>query len=160
MENILTESTTPEVKTYEVGYLLTPFLPAEQVEEVAQAMYKSLIEDLGGKALFKTTPKMRPLAYPVSKIISNKKSTVSEAYFGAVKFEIFPEQIRTIKEILDKDDRVIRFLIIGIPKNSERIVFTRRPAAKVEEGAVKGEEMNKEEIDKEIEGLLEPATDA
>jgi ribosomal protein S6 len=157
----LTETELKEAKTYEIGYLLTPFLPADKVDETVEAMYKTLIEDLDGLMIIKTTPKMRALSYPVSKFISNKRSTFSEAYFGAVKFQISPEKIRTIKEQLEKDNNVVRFLIVNIPKNSERVVVPAGIATKKfptdakEEGAEKGEEMSDEEIDKEIEGLLE-----
>lgn len=162
MENI-PATAGQEAKTYEIGYLLTPFLPADQVEETAEAMYKVLVDDLGGVIAIKTSPKMRPLSYPVSKFINNKKSTVSEAYFGAVRFQISPDKIRTIKERLEKDNNMIRSLIIIIPKNSERIVVPSGIAprrinlavSKKEEKLVKGEEMSNEEIDKEIEGLLE-----
>jgi len=157
-----------EAKTYEIGYLLTPFLPADKVEETVEAMYKAMIDDLGGLAVFKTTPKMRALSYPVSKFISNKKSIFSEAYFGVVKFKISPEKIRTIKELLDKDNNIIRFLTVNIPKNSEKVVLrsgvaTKKVVEKVVEKVVdvdnieveKVEEMSSEEIDKEIEGLLD-----
>lgn len=161
MENV-TETELKEAKTYEIGYLLTPFLPAEKVEEVVEAMYKTLIDDLGGLIIIKTAPKMRPLSYPVSKFISNKKNTVSEAYFGAVKFQISPEKIRTIKELLEKDNNVVRSLIVSVPKNSERIISpvgisSRRIDLDTvkEEVISKGEEMSDEEIDKEIEGLLD-----
>lgn len=159
MENV-TETDVKDAKTYEIGYLLTPFLQAEKVEEAVEAMYKALIDDLGGLIIVKTAPKMRPLSYPVSKFISNKKSTVGEAYFGAVKFQISPEKIRTIKEVLEKDNNVVRFLIVGVPKNSERVIVprttTKRASVDVKaEGVEKGEEMTNEQIDKEIEGLLE-----
>jgi len=162
VENV-TEIEVKDAKTYEIGYLLTPFLQAEKADEVVEAMYKTLIEDLGGVSVFKTTPKMRPLAYPVSKFISNKKSTVSEAYFGAVKFQISPEKIRTIKELLEKDTNIVRFLIINIPKNSKRVVASRGATskkttldvAKEDVTVEKGVEMTSEEIDKEIEGLLD-----
>lgn len=162
MENV-TDIEVKEAKTYEIGYLLTPFLPTDKVEEVAEAMCKAIIEDLGGLSIFKTIPKMRALSYPVSKFISNKRSTFREAYFGAVKFQISPDKIRTIKELLDKDDNVIRFLTISIPKNSERVIMPVRTGVRTnpevakdsEAVAPKGEEMSSEEIDKEIEGLLE-----
>jgi ribosomal protein S6 len=158
----LTETEMKDAKTYEIGYLLTPFLPADKVEETAEAMYKMLVDDLGGLVVTKTAPKMRSLSYPVSKFINNKKSTVREAYFGAVKFQISPEKIRTIKELLDKDNNVVRFLMVNVPKNSEQIVAPREVTPKrvnldvAKEVVVeKGEEMTNEEIDKEIEGLLE-----
>lgn len=151
-----------EAKTYEIGYLLTPFLPLEKVEETIEAMYKAWITDLGGTIIVKHAPKMRSLAYPVVKFINNKKSSFTEAYFGAVKFQLSPAEIRTQKEIIEKDGNIIRFLVVSVPKNPERAVFSRgvkrewvRAAATVSEKTEKGEEMSSEEIDKEIEGLLE-----
>ena len=146
-------------KTYEIGYLLSPFIPTETVEETAEAMYKTWIADLGGEIIIKHLPKMRSLAYPVAKFISNKKSVYKEAYFGAVKFQISPENIRTIKELVEKDGNVIRFLMTSVPKNAGRILAPRgirrvRPVAPTTEKVEKGGEMTSAEIDKEIEGLL------
>jgi ribosomal protein S6 len=161
-----TELETKEAKTYELGYLLTPFLPLEKVEETVDAMYKSLITDLGGEIVIKHLPKMRTLAYPVAKIISNKKSLYQEAYFSAVKFQLSPDRIRTQQEMLEKDGNVLRFLVVNIPKRAERVVVPRsstllrrpRPVTPAEEKADKGPEMTSEQIDKEIEGLLDSPT--
>ncbi|MCX6712738.1 MAG: 30S ribosomal protein S6 [Candidatus Vogelbacteria bacterium] len=160
MENDQLEA--KELKTYEVGFLLSPFLPLEKVEETVEAMYQAWVLDLGGEIVVKHAPKMRTLAYPVAKFINNKKSSFKEAYFAAVKFKISPEKIRTQKELIEKDGNVIRFLVVIIPKNSDRIVIPRgirrdwaKPVFTPGEKVEKGEEMSSEQIDKEIEGLLE-----
>jgi ribosomal protein S6 len=151
-----------DLKTYELGVLLTPFLPLDKVEETVEALYGTLITDLGGSIILKHAPKMRSLAYPVAQIISNKKNLYQEAYFAAVKFQLSPDQIRTQKEMIEKDSNIIRHLLVSVPKNSERVFIPRgaalrraRPVTAAEEKAEKGgEEMSSEQIDKEIEGLL------
>lgn len=161
MANNQKELEKKEAVTYELGYLLSPFFPAEKVEESVEAMYKTWIEDLGGVIVLKTAPKMRALAYPVAKVINNKKSLYNEAYFAAVKFQISPESIGTIKEMVEKDSNIVRFLIINVPKRAEKVViprttFERKPQAVVEETkAEKVEEMSNEDIDKEIDDLLD-----
>lgn len=163
MENAV-QLDTKEVKTYEIGYLLSPLLPSEKVEESMEAVYQAEIAAKGGEILFRTVPKMRALAYPVSKFTSNKRSSFTEAYFGAVKFTAAPETIVSIKEAFEKDANIIRFLIVSVPKNAERPAVLKRPMIRrarpmlpKEEAGEKSVEMTPEEIDKEIEGLLETA---
>lgn len=161
MENAV-QSDTKEVKTYELGYLLSPLVPLEQAEESMEAMYQAGIAVKGGEVLSRTVPRMRALAYPVSKFTNNKRSLLSDAYFGAVKFTAAPDSITSVKEVFEKDGNIIRFLIVSVPKNAERPTVLRRPMMRrprptlpKEEAGEKVIEMTPEEIDKEIEGLLE-----
>ncbi|MEK7477885.1 MAG: 30S ribosomal protein S6 [Patescibacteria group bacterium] len=152
---------TKEVKTYELGYLLSPLVPQDKVEESVETMYQAAIVAKEGSILFRIVPKMRALAYPVSKFINNKRSSFSDAYFGAVKFTAAPTAIAGVKETFTGDGDIIRFLIVSVPKNADRPVVLKRPIGRrvrptlpKEADGEKGVEMTSEEIDKEIEGLL------
>ncbi len=159
------ETNSGELKTYEIGYLLSPLVPAEGLEEMVDALYRAAIEEQGGKLIFKTTPKLRPLAYPVTKMSANKKISYTDGYFGAVKFQLTAEALVSVKLAFDKQDTILRSLIITIPKGADRALSPRRnlgarrpksaeavPGSEIDHNL----EMSKEEIDKEIEGLLDP----
>ena len=160
---------TKDQKTYEIGYLLSPFIPAEQLEEAVAKMFKTNIEAKKGVVTTTVAPKMRPLAYAVAKMVDNKKSVYRDAYFGAVRFEAIPSDITAIKEAFDKDANVVRFLIIVAPKGSEivtpkRVMTPRRTTTRASAESITSTEdkpavvvMSKEDIDKEIEGLISEA---
>jgi ribosomal protein S6 len=146
-------------KTYELGYLLSPLIPEETSEEASQNMVKAIIEGQGAEVVSQQSPRMKALAYPVSKTVGGRKSSFKQAYLASVRFNTEPAVVLKIKDLLDKEENVIRFLLIIAPKISERPVSVRRnyvsrPRSEArKEGSVKTE-MNAEEIDKEIEGLI------
>ncbi len=158
-------------KLYEIGYLLTPLLPSEQAAEVADTLFVSEIESAGGVVTSQLVPQMRPLAYPVAQSINSKISRFRDAYFGALRFELSSDEVVALKEKINKEEKVIRFLLVGLPKSASRTIenysrssaMARRELNEVETPVFVPEEliseadkpeMTTEEIDKEIEDLL------
>ncbi|MFM7088593.1 MAG: 30S ribosomal protein S6 [Candidatus Paceibacterota bacterium] len=149
-----------ELRVYELGYLLIPTLG----EEDAPAVYgniKETISKLGGEFIMDEMPKMIPLAYTMDKVIQNIRHKFDSAYFGWVKFDMSPEGAAELKKKLDLDTNVLRFLItktvrentIAGKRFGERSITKKRVGARKEgEEAV---EINKEEIDKEIDAMIE-----
>lgn len=170
MENKIKQTEEKELKTYELGYLLSPMIPAEASVEIVANVIAPVLEARTGNIISQVSPKMKVLAYEVLKSVNNKNSKFKEAYFGVIKFQADPVTILDITKLLDKNADIVRFLLIAIPKGAERVVapkrsLTRKPKADVkEEGGLlvsseeKGEPMSSEEIDKEIEGLIADAT--
>ena len=158
-------------KIYEIGYLLVPYLPAEEVAKTVDEMIKAQIEAVGGEVTSDLAPVMTRLAYTITKIINNKHTKFSDAYFGALRFKALPEAAIKLKADWDKEDNLIRFLLISLPKGLENIVapkrgFARRddklfeierimPEKEEEKTILSAEELDKE-IDKEIDKLVEP----
>lgn len=158
-----------EPKIYEIGYLLTPIIPQDALAENVVQTLKAPIDKLGGVITSEMDPSMIRLAYTIKKNIGNKKERFSDAYFGALRFKLLPEKAAVLKDVLDKSDKIIRYLTIAMPEGEETIVppkrtFQRREVQtepfeierrekEIEPEDVK--EMTKEDIDKEIENLLE-----
>jgi len=159
-------------KIYEVGYLLVPFLPADQVPGEVTKIIKAVVEAEGGEITSEIDPITIRLAYAVTKNLANKNNKFNDAYFGAIRFKLTPDKIAILKKSLDKDLNVLRYLIISLPKGSEKMVAPKRaytarreeriPAdmmtiERIDKDEPKKEEkaeMSKEELDKEIENLL------
>jgi ribosomal protein S6 len=156
------ESVAKNTQIYEVGYLFVPTIEEDRVAETYGNL-KDLIQSLGGELISDEMPKMIGLSYSMTKVISNIRHKFNTAYFGWVKFEMEKGKIAELKNKLDLDNNVIRFLITKTVRENtmatKRFVsreggMKRRPALytkKEEEGA--GQEINKEEIDKEIDAL-------
>src|SRR3989344_2897987 len=97
-------------RIYELGYLLVSTIPIEDVP-TNYSNLKDLIISQGGEIISDEMPKEIKLAYTMRKIVQNVRSKFDSAYFGWIKFEIYPEQIIELKKKLDIDVNIIRFLI-------------------------------------------------
>jgi len=142
-------------KTYEIGYLLTPLVSEEKLDEEVSVLRK-LIEDQQCFIMGEERPKMRKLAYPIQKF--------DTAYFGWIKFVVTPEIAEKVKGAFDGAGNVLRFLILEITKEDaikKPVKKFSKPfrSEKSEAPSAGGEvrvktEVKPEEIDKKIEELL------
>lgn len=136
-----------EQRIYEIGYLLSPLIPEEKIEEEIGSLRK-IIENKKGLIMSESRPKLQKLAYPI-------KGNES-AYFGWFRFNCHPETILEIKNSLEKE-KIIRFLLTQAVK--ERLVLISPKKARGKKKAVPPEikqrgEIKLEEIDKKLEELL------
>lgn len=130
-----------EQRMYEIGYLLSPLIPEEKLDEEISILRK-IIEDKQGFIMSEARPKMQKLAYPIKKL--------ETAYFGWIKFTAAPSSLPEIKS-----PQFIRFLITEIIKET----LTPPPAKKIikkKKTIISGikEGVKFEEIDKKLEELL------
>lgn len=156
------ENQGTEPRIYEVGYLLAPTIPGEEVPAVYGNL-KELVSSLGGRAIADEMPRQIALAYPMAKVIANIRHKFDLAYFGWLKFEMDPEKISELKKKFDLDPKIIRFLTLKTVKENTvaakrfvrgDMVRRRPPIAKKEGDAEEMKEINKEELDKEIEAMV------
>jgi len=143
---------------YEVGYIMLPSIPEENLGgEVT--VFKDSLGEGGATFISDEYPKMMELAYEMSRSIANKKQKFSYGYFGWVKFECSTESARVIKDSLDKNEKLVRFLMIKTIRASTMSTkraygkqdgFKRRSIPKSEESLP----INEETIDKEIDALV------
>lgn len=155
---------------YEIGYLLTPLVPADNLAAVVSESIKQAVTAAQGVITSELEPRQTPLAHEVAKTINHKRSVFREAYFGALRFKLEPGKLPEFNQALKNQSEILRFLIITLPKDAANIIPLKRaplaplsrrraPSAVKTEKEVEGEEapkveMTKEAIDKEIDGLL------
>ena len=148
-----------KVSIYEVGYIMVPSIAEENLgEEVAT--FKDGLLSMGAVFISDEYPKMIELAYEMSRSIANKKQKFSYGYFGWVKFECATGTAQVIKESLDKNEKLVRYLMIKTVRESTMSTkraygkqdgFKRRIAPKTKEEQAP---INEETIDKEIDALV------
>jgi ribosomal protein S6 len=157
IEKDISEEGDPKV--YEVGFHVVPTTAEDDVASVVNAV-RDVIESVAGAIVSEGTPVMTQLAYSMDHIVANKKSVFDSAYFGWIKFQVTPENILKIKDGLEKNDDVFRFLIINTVKED---TLSRKPVLKTRKGAVSlkpeakkepKEEISEEQVDKAIEELV------
>lgn len=154
-----------ETNLYELGYLLVPTLAEESlVDEVNKI--RSYLEKDGGLIISDGHPEMKKLAYEIAERgVASKKAKFSDAFFGWLRFQTSAESIHEIKDDLEKDAKVLRFLIIKPSKDNPVLrsaVASVAPMSSVTKDiSVKREKkkvMTEEELDQEIDQLLEKET--
>jgi len=152
------EESGVKASVYEVGYVMVPTVAEENLGGEVTT-FKDTLSEMGATFISDEYPKMMELAYEMSRSIANKKQKFSYGYFGWVKFECSTSAARVIKDMLDKNEKLVRYLMIKTVREST--MSPKRPYGKTD-GAkrrtTKSEEVtgpiNEETIDKEIDALV------
>lgn len=158
-----------EAGSYEIGYILKSDLKEEEVLSFSEKL-RNIITEKGGLIISEGRPKKQILAYSI------KKETI--ATFNWIKFLIKPQLIKELKEYLDQQALVLRFITVKTPeRKTTKPSLTKRKKIKFkkllaptlptdekklgkkeiapEEKEKKEEiQIKEEEIDKKIEELL------
>jgi len=132
------------MQTYEIGYLVLPSIPENEISGITDSI-KAVITKAGATALDGEEPFMYDLSYTMTKTIGASRYVVSEAYLGWLKFEGEPEQAVAIKAGLDKIDELLRFLLIKAPRETT-FTFAEARKALEEEVAPEAESTPAEEV--------------
>lgn len=112
------EKTTQEIKLYELGYHLVPFISEDQVPAKVEEL-KKLLSKNNSEIIKEGEPKMMDLSYEITKSLSGKNQRFNNAYFGWIKFNTTAEAIEAIKEEIDSMEDVLRSLIVKTVDDDE-----------------------------------------
>jgi len=143
-----TENIEANPKLYEVGYLLTPLIPADKLADEVNSI-RTDIEKEHGLIIGEESPKSRTLAYEIKKF--------NTAYFGWIRFMVRPDTLESLKKSLDSNANLLRFLIM----NAEKEVVSQKPLRAIRPKKSSDlqvpdspkEEIKEEEIDKKLEEI-------
>lgn len=154
-----------ERKVYEIGFHLIPTIADEHIAQKV-SIIKEFIGDMGGFVISEGEPRTVQLAYPMSKVIANKKHYFKTAYFGWIKFEMAPLSVDLLKNKVQNSEDIFRFIIISasresfapvirplfrsVPRKREDTTSKKAAPAMTEQEAL----MTPEELDKTIENLI------
>ncbi len=157
MENIALKE-DQGLKLYELGYLLSPAITEEDLSKESGVVKESL--GIGALIVSELEPKIKELSYQMERIVSGKKNIFANAYFGSIYFQADPGSLGAIKKNLDKNEKIIRYLIIK--RNKEILMAPRKifspmvkPTHSAPEKKIPSETViNEAELDKTIEELV------
>lgn len=119
---------TLEPKIYEIGYLLSPAVRDEDLAVRLNELKESLTK-FGANIFAEGDAEFIDLAYEMAKVIDNKRIRFNQAYFGWLKFELDPSKINEMKEGLDKNINLVRYLLILSTR--ENTVISKKPLGKI-----------------------------
>lgn len=91
------------MKPYELTYIISSEITAGEAEEKAKNI-ESLIQDKKGIVLRSEKPSPRTLAYTIKKQASG--------FFSILEFQLEPEHLSELKEKIQKDDKIIRHMVV------------------------------------------------
>ena len=140
-----------ESKIYEVGYLLSPLIPEDKLDGEISVL-RDAIEKKQGLIVNEEKARMQRLAY---NIIKPHAGNFESAWFGWIKFMANPEVLLEIKSHFDKNQNLIRFLIINSSKEDTTKRALRKTIGRKHFTAPEVKtEIKTEEVDKKLEELL------
>jgi len=156
-----------EAQLYELGYHLVPSLGEDDLALRVADLQKK-ITALGGKIHSEGAPQSFTLAYTMHKQRGGKWDRYDTSFFGWTRFEAAPESLPELKDDLEHNDSLVRYLLTKLdpdallpqkvykpkvdlkevktePKQLEKKQATDEPKAEVSEA----------ELDKQIEELIQ-----
>ncbi len=135
-----------ETKNYEITWLSSPLMEEKEAFDYFNKI-KKIITDKNGLPKDEELPKKINLSYPVRKLRA--------AFISTINFEANGESILSIKELLEKEEKVIRYLIIKKKKTKKEEKTETKKAVKKKtkekeekEGEKKENSGKKEKIEK------------
>ncbi|PLW92372.1 MAG: 30S ribosomal protein S6 [Marinilabiliales bacterium] len=102
---------------YETVFIMTPVLSDDQTKETVNK-FKDFIVSNGGEIKHEEDWGMKKLAYPIQ-----KKTT---GFYHLIEFESDGQVIGNLETQFKRDERIIRFLTVGLDKYGVAYVEKRR----------------------------------
>lgn len=115
---------------YEVGFLLAPTIPEDQVTAIETNMHEQITE-AGGDIVASQSPEMRELSYEIEVRDEGDKRQFTRGQFGWVQFSIQPTDVDAVEKIFITSDDVIRHLLVAV--DEEAVAHAQKPADAADE---------------------------
>lgn len=107
-------------KQYETVFILTPVLSQEQMSEAVDK-FRKILTDNGAIVVHENNWGLKKLAYPIQ-----KKNT---GFYYLIEFKAAGEIISKLELEYKRDERVLRFLTVGLDKHAITYNESRRKNA-------------------------------
>lgn len=140
-----------DAKVYEIGFLIVPSIPEEKIA-AETAGIKDILAKHKATLIADETASMRRLAYTMVKKIGTANRRFDSAYFGWIKFEAAPVEVRLIEKEVKEMDSVLRILLISTVRE-HTLLSSKLDIERSEKEASEGPKrpVSTEELDKSID---------
>ena len=115
---------------YETVFITTPVLSESQMKETVDK-FKKILKSDGAKIVHEENWGLRKLAYPIQ-----KKST---GFYYLIEFRAEGELVKNFEVEFKRDERIIRFLTVGLDKYAVEYANKKRARKKAETQKAKEE---------------------
>lgn len=150
---------------YELGYHLVPSLGEDDLALRVTELQKAITAE-GGSVISEGQPQSYTLAYTMRKMREGRWDRYDTTFFGWIRFEAPAEAILVLKDALDHNLNLVRYLLIKLDpialapepvraprRESTEVVVEPKALEKKQEEEESGE-VSEEELDKQIEQLI------
>lgn len=153
---------TEKATVYEVGFHIVPAVSPENLPAEVEAI-KAILGKNGATIISEEFPKLRNLAYTITKATGPMRNHYDSAYFGWVKFEGSAESVDAIETAFTADEKILRYLLVKTVRENtlygNKILPQEKEAAAKEESKDKehkepAQPVSQEELDKSIDKLV------
>ncbi|HEY4502731.1 MAG TPA: 30S ribosomal protein S6 [Candidatus Paceibacterota bacterium] len=111
--------TAPDRVVYEIGYHILPTVGEEHLSDEVKKI-KDVLEEHGGVSISEELPTLSHLAYTIIRGIGGKREKYDTSYFGWVKFDLPMGVIVKLKEEFERNESILRFLLIRTVREDTR----------------------------------------
>lgn len=119
---------------YELGFHFVPTLAEDEVA-VQFSHLKALVEKRGGEFIAEDFPKMRDLAYEITKEVKAQKKRYMKAYFGWIKFTLEADKVNDLEKEVKAFEPMLRYLLIKTVEENTMVTTPSFKESADEEGA-------------------------
>lgn len=143
---------------FELAYLLLPTIVEENISNEAGKIRDVL--EKHGVVVSGALPEMKPLSYEMMKRAGGKKYWFHTAYFGHFIFQATPDEMAKARELIKKNDLVLRSILVKRTKESLTAAPRRIPRtseSRPKRTEEKSAPMDEAAVDKEIEKMVAAA---
>ncbi len=91
------------MKTYELTYILSPEVSSEEAGAKAKE-FEAAVQSNEGTVVKQSSPIATTLSYPIKKRASG--------LIGIIEFQLEPEKLAEIKQMVEKDGKIVRHMLI------------------------------------------------
>jgi len=127
------------MKVYELSYIVSPELTSEEAEAKGKEI-ESAIQSREGNVFKQSNPIAKTFSHPVGKRASG--------FWGVIEFHLEPEKLLELKAIIEKDEKIVRHMIII--KKAAELKKERRT-----KGGIKTKLMPAPELEVKVETKIE-----
>ncbi|MDI9355297.1 MAG: 30S ribosomal protein S6 [Cyanobium sp. MAG06] len=134
------KETTTEAKVYEICYILSPNFDNDTVQEKINSLKQS-VASYGASFISEEPPFLRDISYQMIRVVKNINKRFNTGYYGWVKLEIDPANVKAIDNLLKDDQEIIRYIIVQSDK--ENNIY-------IKDSTLDSELDNKEDIEEDM----------
>ena len=116
-----------ELAAYELAFHVLPTIAEGEVTAVFDKI-KAEITKMGGELTSEEAPARFDLAFEIAQFLEGRNRKFTSAYFGWVRFNIEPNKIAEVTEMVDGTKELLRHLLIRLSKVEEENPFDFHPA--------------------------------
>ena len=119
--------TALERVVYELGYHVLSTVGEERLKEEVQKI-KDALEKHHAILIAEEVPTIFRLAYTIIRGVGGKREKYDTSYFGWVKFDLPIGEVVKLKDELEKNENILRFLVIKTVREDTRAPHMPNPS--------------------------------